>query len=220
MTAERASRFPLAGLYVILDPSICPARPLVEVLREAADGGARIFQYRNKTAAMKDAYREALMLRDVATEANVVMIVNDRCDLALAVEADGVHLGQHDLPIAQARSLMGPDKLIGISTHTWQQVEAAISGGADYLGFGPIFATKTKHDHETPVGLEQLRSVCARTAVPVFAIGGLDLETIPAVAKAGASGIAVASAVLGAAHVGHAVATMVSCLGAAERPIG
>ena len=104
----------LSGLYVILDPSVCPDRSLTDVLKEAAAAGARLFQYRNKSASMKEAYAEALVLRQVALAAGVTFIVNDRCDLALAVDADGVHLGQGDLPLDLARKVMGPDKLIGI----------------------------------------------------------------------------------------------------------
>ena len=130
-----------SGLYIILDPSVCPDHPLVEVLMSAAEAGASLFQYRNKAASMKTAYEEALVLRRVAAQAGVLFIVNDRCDLALAVDADGVHLGQGDLPLDMARKVMGPDKLIGISTHNADQVIAASAGKPDYLGFGPIFKT-------------------------------------------------------------------------------
>jgi thiamine-phosphate pyrophosphorylase len=120
MTASRSHA--LSGLYLILDPSVCPTRPLIEVLRASAEVGATLFQYRNKTASMKDAYGEALALRQAAVKAGVLFIVNDRCDLALAVDADGVHLGQGDLPLDLARKVMGPEKLIGISTHNLDQV--------------------------------------------------------------------------------------------------
>jgi thiamine-phosphate pyrophosphorylase len=109
-----AGSHPLSNLYIILDPSVCPARPLIEVLTVAAEAGVFLFQYRNKTGSMKDAYMEALALRQTAAQAGVLFIVNDRCDLALAVDADGVHLGQGDLPLDLARKVMGRDKLIGI----------------------------------------------------------------------------------------------------------
>ncbi|HSQ92415.1 MAG TPA: thiamine phosphate synthase, partial [Nitrospiraceae bacterium] len=134
----------LSGLYIILDPSVCPEHPLVEVLTTAAEAGVVLFQYRNKRAAMKDAYMEALALRQAAAKADVLFIVNDRCDLALAVDADGVHLGQEDLPLDLARKVMGPDKLIGISTHNPDQVREAASRRPDYLGFGPIFKPGSK----------------------------------------------------------------------------
>jgi thiamine-phosphate pyrophosphorylase len=190
----------LHGLYIILDATPRPPRPVIEVLTLAASAGARLFQYRNKTASMKDAYREALPLRRAAAEAGALFIVNDRCDLALAVDADGVHLGQDDLPLADARAIMGR-KLIGISTHRPEQVKEASEGGADYLGFGPIYPTGTKVDHEPVVGIDGLRQVRPLTRLPVFAIGGITTDTAAAVFQAGADGIAVISAILNAADI-------------------
>jgi thiamine-phosphate pyrophosphorylase len=195
----------LSGLYIILDPSVCPARPLVEVLSAAADAGASLFQYRNKTASMKDAYVEALALRQAAARAGAFFIVNDRCDLAVAVNADGVHLGQGDLPLDLARKVMGPDKLIGISTHNPDQVRKAIAGKPDYLGFGPIFKPGSKQDHDPVVGLEGLRAIRALTSLPIFAIGGIQLDQVQDVMRARADGVAVISAILKAGDVTHVV---------------
>jgi thiamine-phosphate pyrophosphorylase len=195
----------LSGLYIILDPSVCPARPLVEVLTAAAEAGARLFQYRNKTASMKEAYMEALALRHAAAKAGVLFIVNDRCDLALAVEADGVHLGQGDLPLDLARKVMGPDKLIGISTHNSDQVREATAGKPDYLGFGPIFKPGSKQDHDPVVGLEGLRAMRRLTSLPVFAIGGIQIDQAGEVMRAGSNGVAVISAILKAPDISHAV---------------
>ncbi len=117
----------LKGLYLILDPAVCSNRPLTDLLREAAGYGVRLFQYRDKCATMKEAYLQANALRHVATEVGALFIVNDRCDLAMAVNADGVHLGQEDLPINYARQLLGPDKIIGLSTHTVAQVHDAVT---------------------------------------------------------------------------------------------
>ena len=195
----------LSGLYIILDPSVCPARPLVEVLTAAAEAGAVLFQYRNKSAAMKDAYTEALALRQAAAKAGVLFIVNDRCDLALAVDADGVHLGQEDLPLDLARKVMGPDKLIGISTHNSDQVREATAGKPDYLGFGPIFKPGSKQDHDPVVGLEGLRAMRSLTSLPVFAIGGIQIDQVGEVMRAGADGVAVISAILKAPDISHAV---------------
>ncbi|MEK7761456.1 MAG: thiamine phosphate synthase [Nitrospirota bacterium] len=197
--------YSLSGLYIILDPSVWPARPLVEVLTVAAEAGAFLFQYRNKAASMKDAYVEALALRQAAAQAGVLFIVNDRCDLALAVDADGVHLGQGDLPIDSARKVMGPDKLIGISTHNPDQVQKATAGKPDYLGFGPIFTPGSKQDHDPVVGLEGLRAMIGLTSLPVFAIGGIQLGQVGEVMRAGAKGVAVISAILKAPDIGHAV---------------
>ena len=193
------------NLYIILDPSVCHARPLVEMLMAAAEAGASLFQYRNKTASMKEAYTEALALRQAAAKAGVLFIVNDRCDLALALDADGVHLGQGDLPLDLARKVMGPDKLIGISTHNPDQVREATAGKPDYLGFGPIFTPGSKQDHDPVVGLEGLRAMRELTSLPVFAIGGIQIDQVGEVVRAGANGVAVISAILKAPDIGHAV---------------
>ena len=195
----------LSGLYVILDPSVCPARPLVEVLTTAAEAGASLFQYRNKTASMKEAYVEALALRRAAAKAGVLFIVNDRCDLALAVDADGVHLGQGDLPLDMAKKLMGPDKLIGISTHNPYQVREATAGKPDYLGFGPIFKPGSKQGHDPVVGLEGLCAMLSLTSLPVFAIGGIQIDQVGEVMRAGANGVAIISAILKAPDISLAV---------------
>jgi len=201
----RDTRGVIGGIYVILDPSVCPDRSLTDVLKEAAAAGVRLFQYRNKSASMKEAYAEALLLRNVARDANVTFIVNDRCDLALAVDADGVHLGQEDLPLDLARKVMGPDRLIGISTHNPDQVREATAGKPDYLGFGPIFKPGSKQDHDPVVGLEGLRAMRTLTSLPVFAIGGIQVDQVREVMRAGANGVAIISAILKAQDISHAV---------------
>ncbi len=200
----------LSGLYVILDPSVCPDRPLLEVLTSSATAGVRLFQYRNKMASMKAAYAEALPLRQRAHALGVLFIVNDRCDLALAVEADGVHLGQGDLPLHLARKVMGPNKLIGLSTHTAEQVRAATAGRPDYLGFGPIFTPASKADHDPVVGTEGLKAIRSLTPLPIFAIGGITLDHVEEVIRAGANGVAVISAILKTPDISHAVSDFVS----------
>jgi thiamine-phosphate pyrophosphorylase len=200
-----ARPYSLSGLYIILDPSVCPAHPLVDVLTTAAEAGASLFQYRNKTASMKDAYVEALALRQAAAKAGVLFIVNDRCDLALAVDADGVHLGQGDLPLDLAKKVMGPDKLIGISTHNPDQVREATAGKPDYLGFGPIFKPGSKQGHDPVVGLEGLRAMRSLTSLPVFAIGGIQIDQAGEVMRAGANGVAIISAILKAPDISLAV---------------
>ena len=201
----RSHHSQLDGLYVILDSSVSPDRPLRDVLIESAKAGATIFQYRNKTASMKEAYAEALPLRKAAAELGVPFIVNDRCDLALAVDADGVHLGQGDLPLDLARKVMGPEKLIGISTHNSDQVRTANAGRPDYLGFGPIFKPGSKQDHDPVVGVEGLRATRALTSLPIFAIGGITVENVGEVMRAGANGVAVISAILKAPDIKRAV---------------
>lgn len=209
----------LSGLYVILDPSVCPDRPLLDVLKASAEAGARLFQYRNKAASMKVAYAEVLPLRKVAHELGALFIVNDRCDLALAVEADGVHLGQGDLPLQYARKVMGVGKLIGISTHNPEQVLIATAGQADYLGFGPVFIPGSKLDHDPVVGIEGLRAVRRLTPLPIFAIGGIGVETVEQVMQAGGNGIAVISAILKASDVHQAVSDFISRIAATTSPM-
>lgn len=209
----------LSGLYVILDPSVYSDRPLVDVLRSSATAGAKIFQYRNKTASMKAAYAEALPLRNAAQELGVLFIVNDRCDLALAVDADGVHLGQGDLPLHLARKVMGPDKLIGISTHNREQVMAATVGGPDYLGFGPIFNPGAKVDHDPVVGIEGLKVIRPLTPLPIFAIGGITRDDVQDVIRVGADGVAVISAILKAEDIRQAVTDFVSRMPAPTLPV-
>lgn len=206
MISGRDGAIPLAGLYVILDPSVRPTRPLMEVLNTAAAGHVRIFQYRNKTASMKDALTEAGPLRSRARELNVLFLINDRCDLALAIDADGVHLGQSDLPYLKARQLLGGQKYIGLSTHNALQVKEAEQLRPDYIGFGPIFTPAAKTDHDPVVGVEGLTRVRALTSLPVFAIGGIQTQHVRPLMEAGANGIAVISAVCGAPDITAAVA--------------
>ena len=201
-----------AGLYIILDPSACPGRPLAEILHAAAGAGATLFQYRNKTASMKEAYAEALSLRKAAAGLGVTFLVNDRCDLALAVDADGVHLGQEDLPYAYARNIMGTGKLIGLSTHNPEQVKAADQLKPDYIGFGPIFTPSSKQDHDPVVGISGLTQIRSLTTVPIFAISGITLENAGDVVKAGADGVAVISAILKAPEVPRAVSDLLRVL--------
>ncbi|MDH5739820.1 MAG: thiamine phosphate synthase [Nitrospira sp.] len=209
---------PLSGLYVILDPSASPDRTLLDVLTASARAGAKLFQYRNKTASMKVAYEEALALRKIAHELGVLFIVNDRCDLALAVDADGVHLGQGDLPLHLARKVMGPNKLIGLSTHNAGQVAAGSTVGADYLGFGPIFTPGSKTDHDPVVGTAGLKAIRELTRLPIFAIGGITLNNVEDVIRAGANGVAVISAILKATDIQHTVSDFVSRFSATASP--
>jgi thiamine-phosphate pyrophosphorylase len=202
----------LHGLYVILDPSVCPERSLHDVFMLSAEAGARIFQYRNKAASMKEAYAEALPLRTLAAQRRVLFIVNDRCDLALAVDADGVHLGQEDLPYADARRVLGPDKVIGLSTHNAEQVKEADKLRPDYIGFGPIFKPGSKLDHDPLVGVPGLRAVRSLTTLPIFAIGGIQAEQTGEVIRAGANGVAVISAILKAIDVRQAVRDFIAQL--------
>lgn len=180
-------------LYAITDPqrSNCSH---AEIVTRLLAGGAKLIQLRDKDASAKEmleATRECLPLTRAA---RATLIVNDRVDVALATDADGVHLGQDDLSVAEARTLLGPDKLIGISTHSLAQVEAALTTSANYIAIGPIFSTTTKTNPDPVVGLELLRQARQLTSLPLVAIGGITLETAPAVLAAGADSVAVIAA--------------------------
>ncbi len=209
----------LSGLYVILDAQAVKSRSLLDVMTQALDGGARLFQYRDKQASMRDAYEQAVPLRDLARDRHGLFIVNDRCDLALALDADGVHLGQTDVPLEMGRAILGPNRLIGISTHRPEQVVAATAGGANYLGYGPIFKPGSKKDHEAMVGIEGLREIRPLTALPVFAIGGITLDQVTAVLGAGADGIAVISALVGSTDVTAATKAFIARCASLRKPV-
>ena len=203
MTFDHTSRHyflsRLNGLYLILDERWASHCSLPEVLREAGQAGVKLVQYRNKTGSMKQAYEVASLLRNIAKEFGMLFVVNDRCDLAMAVEADGVHLGQTDLPLSLARRVVRNAMLIGVSTHNPEQVRMATEEGADYLGFGPIFPTSTKSHHDPVVGLQGLKYIRGLTSLPVFAIGGITPDSVSELCQAGANGVAVASGILDAA---------------------
>ncbi|MDP2279835.1 MAG: thiamine phosphate synthase [Nitrospirota bacterium] len=168
---------------------------LKEIVTIALSSGVRCIQYREKDKSRRDIYREALMLRELTDKFGASLIVNDYTDIAIAVNADGVHLGQEDLPLKEARKILGKKKIIGISTHSIEQAIDAEAGGADYIGFGPVFPTGTK-DAGEPRGINMLREVKSRVSIPVVAIGGINIENLESVLDAGANAVAVASAIL------------------------
>ena len=195
--APRRILFP-RGLYLILDPEVAGARSLTELTKTALAAGVRAFQLRVKTPATRTFYELAATLCPLVQKGGGTFLVNDRCDIASAVGADGVHLGQEDLPLADARAILGPGKLIGISTHNLNQAREAEGGGADYIGFGPIFPTTTKENPDPVVGVAGLREVRAKVRIPIVAIGGINAGNIAEVVTAGADCAAVVSAVLAA----------------------
>ena len=152
-------------------------------------------QYRDKNASRRKVYEEAIKLKDLAGKHNAVFIVNDYSDIALAVDARGVHLGQDDLPVKEARKILGKGKIIGVSTHCIEQALEAEQAGADYIGFGPVFHTSTK-DAGSPRGIDLLGEIKNKVSIPVVAIGGINLENIHSVLEAGVDAVAVASAIL------------------------
>jgi thiamine-phosphate pyrophosphorylase len=196
----------LRGLYGMVDLptsewSVDHANAALALAGALADGGARIVQLRIKGADAVAQLALARVLAPWCRARGVTFIVNDRVDVAIAGGADGVHLGQDDLPLAAARALAPAGFVIGVSTHDEAQARAAIAGGADYLGFGPCFVTKSKRNPDPVVGCEQLARVCSFATIPVVAIGGIDLDTVGQVVRAGASAAAIIRAVNGAADV-------------------
>jgi thiamine-phosphate pyrophosphorylase len=177
-------------------------------MSQALAAGVRFFQYRNKSGTRREIYETSLQLVLLARGTGALFIVNDHADIALAVDADGVHLGQDDLPIEHARDLLGSEKLIGVSTHSPEQAKVAEAGGADYIGFGPVFRTSTKV--AGPVqGIEKIPVIKRTVSVPVIAIGGITLANVDEVICAGADGVAVISAVLSAPDRKTAAAEMI-----------
>lgn len=193
----------VAPLYLIADRTACRGRPLLDVVDAACSAGVRWVQYREKALSRRARYEEARRLRELTRRAGAALIINDELDLALAVDADGLHLGQEDLPLSIARAHLGAGRFIGVSTHTLDEAMAAADGGADYIAVGPVFATAVKS--RPPVGCDAVRRVRAATTVPIVAIGGITPETAAEVLRAGADSVAVISAVCGASDIAAAV---------------
>lgn len=187
-------------LYAITDERFHPGREMLAVMEEALQGGVDCIQLRDKTSSKREIFRKAKALRALTRRYDALFIVNDHLDIALAADADGVHLGQDDLPLAEARKLM-KDKVIGISTHSIEQARAAERGGADYIGVGPVFATQTKADVVPPVTVEYVRQAAAEIRIPFVAIGGIKLHNVGEVLAAGATRICAVSEIVGSADV-------------------
>ncbi|HHW55256.1 MAG: thiamine phosphate synthase [bacterium] len=188
-------------VYVIGGRELSRGRPQGEVIEAALAGGATAVQLREKDLAGRELLALAREYRELTRKYSALFIVNDRVDIALAVEADGVHLGQEDLPAPVARRLLGPEKIIGISVDNVEEALQAQAAGADYVGLGPFFPTASKTDTGKPVTLDTLRAVKAAISIPVVAIGGITAERAGDIIAAGADGVAVISAVVGAPDV-------------------
>lgn len=193
-------------LCVITDPTLAPGRDHVAIAEAALAGGADMIQLRDKTGSLRDLLPQARAIQARCRAHGAFFIVNDRVDLALAADADGAHVGQEDLPAVSARLLLGPARLLGVSTHDPGQAEAAQRAGADYIGFGPMFATGTKDTGYTSRGPEAIREIRKVVALPILAIGGITLENVAEVIAAGATAPAVISAVVRAADITAAAA--------------
>lgn len=183
------------SIYLVTDDGCLQGRTLIDCVREALEGGVTLVQYRAKTASSAEMYAEALQLKALCDSFNVPLIINDRLDIAMAVGAAGVHLGQDDLPCAAARKILGEDYLIGVSAHNPAEVKAALQNGADYLGCGAVFGTGTKADVQK-LGTDGLAAICREKGLPVVGIGGVTADNYREVRAAGADGAAIVSGIL------------------------
>lgn len=210
-------------LYLVTDRALMGSRPLEDVVNEAVAGGVTCVQLREKRASTRFFVDQARRVKDILAAREVPLLINDRVDVALAVEADGVHLGQRDMPYPTARALLGPDAVIGLSVETMADVERAEADDVDYLGVSPIFDTPTKRDTKGSWGLEGLAQARARSRHALVAIGGLNHRNAAAAMRAGADGVAVVSAICAAPDPRRAAGELrrridgVSATAAAER---
>jgi thiamine-phosphate pyrophosphorylase len=188
---------------------LCPGRSHTQIARSAIEGGAGIIQLRDKNAPDREFHEFAVELREITRSSGALFFVNDRVDIAAAVGADGVNVGQTDLPIAAARKVLGLGVLIGVSADSIDQAIVAEADGADYVGFGPVFPTSTKLDAGPVSGLDTLREVVRRVSIPVVAIGGIALGNIESVAESGAACAAVVSAVVCADDMSSATRALI-----------
>lgn len=193
---------------LITDRRVARGGDVVRAVEEALDGGIRAVQLREKDLGGLALFRLAEALRAATARAGARLLVNDRADVALAVGADGVHLGRASIPPQAARRLLGPGAIIGCSTHGLEELREAEQGGADFVTFGPVYATPSKAAYGPPVGTAALARACRAARIPVFALGGVNAANAPEVLSAGAYGIALISAVIGAADPRSAAAEL------------
>lgn len=183
------------GTYLVTDTDMCPREKLASVVTEAIKGGVTIVQLREKEISTRDFYNEALEVKKICAEYNLPLIINDRLDIALAVDADGIHVGQSDMPIDVIRRILGDDKLIGLSAGNVEEALEAVKMGADYLGVGAVFHTDTKKD-AVDVGINMLKSVRDSVDIPMVGIGGINLDNIDKIYGLGIDGVAVVSCIM------------------------
>jgi len=208
-------RLVLPRLYVILDQALLTI-PETECAQKLAEAGVRLMQYRNKTASARELLESAKRLTSVLRSNEVTFIVNDRADVAYLSGANGVHVGQEDLGVEEARAVVGREKLIGVSTHNCEQFQRAIDTSADYIAVGPIYSTSSKVNPDPVVGTELLREVRPLTDKPIVAIGGITLDCAAEAIKAGADSVAVISGILRAPDPGERARQFIDLLEAAN----
>jgi thiamine-phosphate pyrophosphorylase len=185
-------------LYLVTDRTQTQSRDLLVVLEQALQGGVRAVQLREKDLSGNELFVLAEKTRKLCQRYNALLFVNDRVDIALAVEADGVQLGTASIPIKTARDLLGPQKIIGASTHSLHEANEAVQHGADFILFGPVYFTPSKANYGSPQGLEALKKIVEKISLPVYAIGGIKPENIQDIRRIGVRGAALISAVISA----------------------
>jgi len=200
MGTERKQGFNLL-LYLVTDPELSLGRPEEEIVRRAVSAGVTMVQYRDKNAPTKHMVEKTRILKGICHEKGIPLIVNDRLDVALAGGADGVHLGQDDMDLADARHILGPEFIIGVSVTTAEEVKRAESEGADYLAANGVFHTPTKPELEGSLGIEGVSALARLSSLPLVAIGGINADNAGDIVKAGAEGVAVVSFIMCAEDV-------------------
>jgi thiamine-phosphate pyrophosphorylase len=200
------------SLYLVTDRGLSRGRSTYDIVRAAVAGGVTCVQLREKDCPTRTFIDEARLLKAILDPLGIPLIINDRLDVALAVGAAGVHLGQQDMDIIDARRLVGPELIIGISAESLEDALRAEAQGADYIGISPVFATATKNDTAVPLGLDGIRRIRAAVRLPLVAIGGITIDNAAAVMAAGADGIAVVSAIVTAVCPRSTAAALKECL--------
>jgi thiamine-phosphate pyrophosphorylase len=207
------------SLYLVTDARCCGARGVLEVVRAAVRGGVSVVQLRDPLAKTGALVAQARALRELLAPLGIPLIVNDRVDVALAAGADGVHVGQSDMPAEDARALLGPERLLGLSVSSPLQLSAAALGAVDYLGVGPVFDTPTKPDADPALGYAGLRALCSEARLPAVAIGGIHAGNAARVLETGVNGLAVVSAICAAEDPEHAARELAAIVRGTDRRI-
>ena len=200
------------SLYLVTDRDLSGGRPTIDIVEAAVKGGVTCVQLREKDCSTREFIEQAQTIRDRLQALAIPLIINDRLDVAMAVKADGVHLGQTDMPLEMARAIVKETMLIGISAESVQDAVEAERGGADYLGVSPIYATPTKTDTAPPLGLEGLRQIDKTVDLPLVGIGGLNQDNAGEVIRSGADGVAVVSAIVAAGNPEQAARNLRSAI--------
>ena len=206
------------SLYLVTDRGLSRGRSTVEIVKAAVAGGVTCIQLREKDCSTLEFIEQARAIKSFIGTREIPLIINDRLDVALAVGADGVHLGQSDMPLEMAQKIAGPSMLIGISAESVQDAVEAENGGADYLGVSPIYATPTKTDTAPPLGLQGLREIRNRVKIPLVGIGGLNNSNAAEVIRNGADGVAVVSAIVAAEDPETAAMNLKQIINEARNP--